>query len=388
MKDQSVILIGNNNKNTLGKARSFGEAGFNPILIWVGPRANLVKYSRYIKEYYDVESAEQAVDLLIERFKRKEEKMLVSVEGDGLIAELDKNFDILKDYFIFYNAGEQGRLSTFLQKEVLCEAAEKCGFRVPRTKLMKVGDCNHGLTYPIFTKASDSYDISWKSSAHVCETEEELKRLYLKIKSNDVLLQEYILKKNELMLEGISVNGGNEVYIPIQGSYYRFPIDAYGSYCFFEKCNNHDDLLDSTKKLLKLIGYSGIFEVEFLIDKNDNYYFLEINLRDTIWNYSFTTMGVNLNQIWADSEKMGKLCLDSVKYIKERINSMNEFVDFDRYVKTKKIKISNWNKEYRTSDALMVKNKKDNKPFRKYLLFFIARRFQSIGFFRKTNFQV
>lgn len=388
MKDKTVILIGNNIQNTLGKARSFGEVGYSPILIWVGPRTNLVKYSCYVKEYYEVDTAEKAVEVLIKKFERPKVKTLVSVEGDGLIAELDKNYDRLKGSFIFYNAGEQGRLSMYLQKEELCAAAEQCGFLVPKTKLMNVGDSKHGLKYPIFTKASDSYDISWKSSAHIIKTEEELLQLYSQLKCPDILLQEFVVKKNELMLEGVSINGGKEVYIPIQGSYYRCPSDAYGSYGYFEKCQGHEDLVNSTRKLLELIRYSGIFEVEFLIDRQNNYYFLEINLRDTIWNYSFTKMGVNLNQIWAESEENGKLCLDSVGRVIDRINSMNEFTDFRRSVKTREMSFKDWYKDFKSSDALMIWNKKDNKPFRKYLLFVVARKMQQIGFFRKKNFQI
>jgi len=247
MKEKTVILIGNNNKNTLGKARSFGEVGYTPIVIWVGPRADLVKYSRYIKDYYDVDTAEDAVDLLIKKFKRPNVKLLVSVEGDGLIAELDKNYDRLKDSFVFYNAGEQGRLSMFLQKEVLCAAADKCGFLVPKTKLMIVGDCDHGLKYPIFTKASDSYDISWKSSAHIIESEDELLQLYAQLKCPDILLQEFVVKKNELFLEGVSINGGEEVYIPIQGLYHRFPSNAYGSYGYFENAKDMKNWLITQK---------------------------------------------------------------------------------------------------------------------------------------------
>ena len=32
------------------------------------------------------------------------------------------------------------------------------------------------------------------------------------------------------------------------------------------------------REKFKEIGFEGIFEVEFLIDKNDNYYFLEIHI--------------------------------------------------------------------------------------------------------------
>jgi len=107
-----------------------------------------------------------------------------------------------------------------------------------------------------------------------------------------------------------------------------------------------------------------------------------------MWNYAFTTMGINLNQIWAKSEENGKLCLDTIEVVKTHINFMNEFTDYNRYVKTGKMGFKDWYQDFKNSDALMVWNKKDNKPFRKYLLYVFARKMQQIGFFRKKNFQV
>lgn len=388
MGDLSVILIGSNNKNTLGKVRSFGEAGYTPILIWVGPRANLVKSSRYVKEYYEFTSSEAALAFLVGRFRQEGKKRLVSVEGDGLVAELDKNYDKLKDYFIFYNAGAQGRLSFFLQKENLCRAAAECGLLVPRTRLVRVGDCNHGLNYPVFTKASDSYDISWKDSAHVCKTEEELLQFYSTLNSDYILLQEYVDKQNEWVLQGVSFNGGEDVYIPIQGSYYRLPDGAYGSFGYFELYNEKSEIRKSIINLLKFVKYSGIFEVEFLVDKKGTLFFLEINFRDTMWNYAFTTMGINLNKIWAESEIIHRLCIEGVDVKNPHVNFMNEFTDYSRYVKTHKIKFREWYKDFKSSEVLLIWNKNDIWPFFVFIIYLFGRKVQRLGFLKNRNFNV
>ena len=386
MENHSVILIGSNNKNTLGKARSFGEAGFIPIVIWVGPRANLVKYCRYVKEFYDVESAEMAVALLEEKFKKPGGKILVSIEGDGLVAELDKNYDRLKDYFIFYNAGEQGRLSFYLEKYNLTEAAREVGFHVPLTEELEVGALPTKVSYPVITKAADSFDIGWKSSTHICKSEQELKDAYKELKCKRIIVQEYVSKKNELMLEGVSINGGDEVFLPIQGSFYRLPSDAYGSYGFFEQYHLGDELLNRLKKLLKIVGFSGVFEVEFIIAENQDLYFLEINFRDTMWNHVFTQMGVNLNRIWADSVMLGNLVIGDARVISSPHSFMNEITDYNRYVKTKKIRIRNWLIDFFRCKSYMVYDRSDNKPFNMYLISVIARRLQRLGLFKNSNF--
>ena len=379
MSDNKVVLIGNNNKNTLGKARSFGEAGYEPIVVWVGPRYNLVRFCKYVKESYDVKTPEQGINLILNKFSSPNKKILLSAEGDGIVAAIDARYNELYDYFFFYNAGEKGRLSYYLEKENLCCLAEECGFDVPKTEMVSVGSMPTKVKYPIFTKAVDSFDISWKSSANICYNEDDLIRVYNNQKSDKILLQEYVVKKNEFMLEGLSVNGGKEVFLPIQGSFYRIPNGAYGSFGFFEEYKSGDSLFEKLKLLLSKVHYSGIFEVEFIVGEDNSLYFLEVNFRDTMWNHAFTNMGVNLNAIWAKSEKEGCLCVENETVISSPSSFMNETVDFGRYVKTKQMSFFKWLKDFIACDTHMLWCKGDQKPFRRYLILILFRRLKRIG---------
>ena len=379
MEKEKVILIGSNNKNTLGKARSFGEAGYMPIVIWVGPRYNLVRYCKYVKESYEVQTAEQGINLILKTFASPSKKTLLSAEGDAIVAALDAHYNQLNEFFYFYNGGAEGRLLYYLEKENLCKAAEACGFRVPKSEAVKVGELPRLVKYPIFTKAADSFDLGWKSSAHICYNEDDLISVYSHLKCDTILIQEYIPKKNEFMLQGISFHGGEEVYLPIQGSFYRLPNGEYGSYGYFEEYKSGPELFNQLKKLLSQIKYSGIFEVEFIIAEDGTLYFLEINFRDTMWNHAFTNMGVNLNAIWAKSEIKGKLCIGESKISKSPSRFMNENIDFDRYVKTGKISLQKWIKDFYSCDTHMLWCKDDQRPFRKYLILILLRRLEKIG---------
>ena len=117
----------------------------------------------------------------------------------------------------------------------------------------------------------------------ICRNPKELDEFYKNQTNEYYLIQEFIEKKDELILQGVCVNGGKDVYIPIKGGYYRLPDGAYGTYLHFEKNNVDIDILEKLKKMFAIIGYNGVFEIEFIVGNDDTLYFLEINFRHTLW---------------------------------------------------------------------------------------------------------
>ena len=51
--------------------------------------------------------------------------------------------------------------------------------------------------------------------------------------------------------------------------------------------------------MIKEIHYTGNFEVEFLVNNNDELVFLEINFRFPLSNYACTYGGINMPFLWA-----------------------------------------------------------------------------------------
>ena len=177
-----------------------------------------------------------------------------------------------------------------------------------------------------------------------------------------IILQEYITKKNELCLDGVSVNGGEEVYIPIQSEYIRFTPSAYGNYIFFQKYKEMS-LLPKIQTIFKKTGFSGVFSMEFLRDKDDNFYFLEINFRNSTWSYAHTHVGVNLPVIWAKSTLAGHLDVSDVKITKETFTAMQEFTDFKDSVLGRQVSLKQWIKDFKSCDCPFYYNKQDSAPF-------------------------
>lgn len=207
--DRKCIILGRNTGNALGQIRSFGEAGIKSIVVWFGFNGHNPKHSKYVEAFYEFASAEECLEFIIDKYGNNPDKNILTTDNDGIVSLFDKNYERLNKSFIFFNAGEQGRLSKMMTKTKQCELAEKYGIKIPKSVVMENCELNHGLQYPIFTKATDSFDVHWKNSVCICRNEEDLKGYYDRRKTNSpVLVQEYIEKKNEYILQGISVRGG------------------------------------------------------------------------------------------------------------------------------------------------------------------------------------
>lgn len=50
--------------------------------------------------------------------------------------------------------------------------------------------------------------------------------------------------------------------------------------------------------MIEEIGFEGIFDAEFLIGPDDQYYFLEVNFRNTTWSYASDVLGMPLAYLW------------------------------------------------------------------------------------------
>lgn len=369
LKKHKFVVFCEDHYNPLGAVRSLGEEGLNPdVILVVGDhKPYLIPNSKYTNELKIVHTIEEGYSRLIADYSSFTEKTFIITCSDDIESYLDLHYDELNEHFFFFDGGGQGQISRIMEKKEMIQMAVDCGFDIPKTEVVKVGELPKGLRYPILTKATISTTADWKSNVHICQNEQELLEAYKTIKGEEIILQEYIVKKNELCLDGVSVNGGEEVYLPIQSEYLRFSPDAYGYYIFFQPYKEMN-LLPKIKEMFKKTGFSGVFSMEFLRDINDNFYFLEINFRNSTWSYAHTHVGVNLPLIWANSTLAGHLEVDDVKITKKTFLAMQEFSDFiDSVMKGQKVSVKQWFKDLRSCDCTFIYNKKDNRPFRKNL---------------------
>ena len=278
------IVFSGDHYNPLGVVRSLGEEGVRPIAILVCKgKPHLINNSKYLGKLHLVKTVDEGYDVLMSSYANEERKPFIYTCSDDIESFVDQHYDALVPHFFFFNAGEQGRVTRMMEKKEMIRMAVECGIDIPKTEVVKVGELPKALRYPILTKAVISTIANWKSNVHICHNEEELKEAFKTIKGEEIILQEYIEKKNELCLDGVSINGGEEVYLPIQSEYIRFTPSAYGNFIYFQRYKE-SELLPKIQAMFKKTGFSGVFSMEFLRDSNDNFYFLEINFRNSTWS--------------------------------------------------------------------------------------------------------
>ncbi len=361
-----IVLVSKEHYNPLGIVRTLGEAGIAPVVVCVKGDLKFVGQSKYVKQKYYVDSPEEGLELVISKFAKKGEKSFILTGDDVTVNLLDNNYDRLKPYFYFYNAGKQGRISKFMDKDVLFEIAAKHGLNIAKTWKVKVGEIPKDIEYPIMTKAINSSGIEWKDIVFICHNDEELKTAYSKMKSEYILLQKYINKVNEVSFDGFSADHGKDLIILTE---------VYQEYCIPDKYSPYWDVrnntsLDITEKIRKIIAeiaLEGIFEFEFMIDKEGKFWFLEINFRNTALGYATTTAGMPQAVLWCKAMETGHVDHSCYRKIEPGHKAMAECFDFDVRVRGGVISIWEWIKQYRATQCKLYKGHDDIFPFIKFL---------------------
>ncbi len=361
LSDHKFVVFATDSFNTLGVIRALGEAGIRPYLV-LWDHAKLSNHSKYVKEYYLSHGLENGIQYILSKFGDEQEKPFIFATSDDTVSCLDLHYDELKDKFYFYNAGGQGRITRLMEKGYLPQIAESCGLRIPKTEEVKNGELPKTLSYPVITKSPTSTIHNWKSNVHICNNEGELLKAFELINQDRVVIQEFIEKVDEIDYEGFVINDGKDLYMPLDNRYYRLEEDSYGDYAYIER-NPRPELLEPIKKLFEQIGYNGIFEMEFLVDKNGNTYFLEINFRSSAWIYAFNKCGVNLPYMFALSTLQNKLDVASENIKKLPFSLMNSVRDFNKNVLTRKVSLWQWLRDFMSADCFFYYNRHDMKPF-------------------------
>lgn len=365
-KNHLVIVFAIDHYNPLGAIRSLGENGIRPIYIAIRHRVELGVKSKYVSKVHQVDSVEEGYQVLMENYGevyKTGEKPFLLFSDDKSVGYFDLRYDEVKDKFITYNAnGVQGRIMEFMDKKNILDLAKKHGLNVLEPVVVIKGEIPEGLEYPIITKDITPNSGGWKSDVFVCQNEEDLKTAYTKISSPVVLLQKYVDKKTEFAFEGCSVNKGQSALIAIKSTY-KYAIPAY--YSPFMMCESlHDEKLKaSLEGMLVEIGFEGIFEIEFLVDKDDNAYFLEINFRNATWSYAATKAGMPLPYIWIKGMLNCKIDKDDYKEVPGGFTAMVEPIDYAKRIELGLSTPGEWLADFKKTNCGFYYSADDLEPF-------------------------
>ena len=373
LKKHKFIIFGDGHFNTLGMVRSLGEVGIKPDVVLVASTRTVVGSSRYIQSLHLASSNNEGLEYIISKYSQEKEKPFLLTGNDKIIAVIDHNYNRLIDKFYFFNAGKEGRINWLLSKKEQNLLAKSCGFKVPLFEEVRIGDEPKIVTYPLITKAIDSTIDNWKDQVFVCHNKRELSDAYSQLKGERILLQQYIDKKNETGFDALTVNGGEDTFLPLQLSYYETRETSFGSSIYFIEPQD-EELCKRIKKLMEKTQYSGIFSIDFLIGKDGYIYFLEVNFRNSAWSYPSTCAGVNLPILWAQSVLNRNLNTENVKIKKLPHSSIVDSEELYHALHEGVGKIFKVLKKMWIFDSCVIWNRKDPGPFWSIVLGYIKRR--------------
>ena len=349
--------------NPLGIIRGLGENGINPIYISVKRRGEVATKSRYISMLYRVNSVEEGYELLLEEYGDfdYDQRPIVLFSDDKSIGFFDWRYEEIKSKFILYNAGAGGRINEFMDKYKVQQLAKKHGFHVLDSYVVNKGEIPEGLIYPVITKDISPNSGSWKSDVFICQDRNELEKAYEKITSPVVLLQRFVNKKNELALEGYTINKGQDMQI-ITAMNWKYLIEGYYSPYHNVFMFDNSDMEKMLQAMFEEIGYEGVFEVEFLIAQDNTPYFLEINFRASAWNHTTNFAGMSESYLWVKGMLHGKIASEDRKYF-EPFTSMSEIIDYGKRVDTGSITLQEWLRDFKSAKCTYYYHEKDMGPF-------------------------
>lgn len=357
------IVFAQEHYNPLGMIRGLGLNGINPVYISVKRRGEVATKSKFISKIHRVDSVEEGFNLVVREYGSfdQEHKPFILFSDDKCIGYFDERYDEIKDKFIIYNAGEQGRISKFMDKYKVQELAKKHGFDVLDSHVVNRGEIPDGLIYPIITKDISPNSGAWKSDVFICENEEELKKAYEKIESQRILLQHFVNKENELALEGYTINKGKRLHL-ITAMNWKYLIPGYYSPYHNVYMPNDLDMEYRLQAMFEEIGYEGVFEVEFLSDKAGKLYFMEINFRASAWNHTTNFAEMAESYLWVKGMLNGEIAQEDRKEFAP-FTSMSEIIDFGKRVDSGEITLAEWLKDFKETTCTYYYHKDDLGPW-------------------------
>lgn len=352
--------------NPLNMIRALGENGINPVYISVKRRYEVATYSKYISKLYRVDTVAEGYNLLLHEYGSLAEetgkKPYVVFSDDKSIGFFDLHYDEWKDRFITYNAGRAGRINEFMDKYNVQQLAKKHGFNVLDSYVIGKNDpLPENLWYPIITKDISPNSGSWKSDVYICEDEHSLKEAIQRIDSPLIMIQHFVDKQNEMALEGYTINAGKDIQIITQMTW-KYLIQGYYSpyhdVCMFKD----EDMSRKIQSMFEEIGFEGIFEVEFLVDKDGTMYFMEINFRASAWNPTCKFAGMPLDYLWIKGMENGFIDSADRKEF-EPFTSMSEVIDYGKRVDGGMVSIAEWLRDFKDAKCVYIYDKDDRAPW-------------------------
>lgn len=386
-----VIVAGRNYGNILAMVRGFGKAGYDTDILRIYKkkpgRVNLLAQmvpdsrSKYVCDFRECivkNDTSEVAAAILKMADGRRKKLLMPVD-DYTACVVDEHFDMLKEHFYIPSINEKaGEISRLMDKHLQKEYARKTDLPLLQSWLIKseegLYEIPADVKYPCFIKPNVSMK-STKSTMAKCDDRQHLETLladYASKEDFEMLVEEYADIKQEYSILGISTpetiiapcvfkatEGGNKERkgVAIKG-------ETVSDKPF-------EEIISESCKFIRNLGYTGLFDIDIIEDKNGNVYFIELNFRAGASIHVFTEAGVNLPGMLADYYIKGKAVDTDYPEIKPGISFLSEKVLLEEFARSD-ASISKVRKEIKAADVSFIKDKCDPQPYKDFAKYYIV----------------
>lgn len=301
MQNSPGAIIIEGHVQGLANTRALGEAGI-PVVV-VDKDTCVASKSKYCQAFYKSPGFldDTFVDFLIDLANNEGLKGWVLIpSNDHAVITLSKNRERLSGFFRVITP-EEKVIQNIYNKQRLLEIAEPLGVPIPKTVYPQYPDTDCSkLRLPVIIKGKQGLTFykTFGKKVLVANTYDELRLLLQKIESvydlNKVFVQELIplTRKNKTVSFTAFVDNGEiKSYwtgVKLREHPIKFGTATYCESILNETCHQY------SIPLLKALNYTGVCEVEYLLDPRDNTYkLIEINARTWLWVGLAKSSGVN-----------------------------------------------------------------------------------------------
>ena len=301
MQYKSGAIIIEGHVQGLSNTRALGKAGV-PVIV-VDKSKCIARYSKYCRGFFSCPDYQDdaLADFLLELAKKQKlEGWVLIPSNDHAVQTISRNKKKLEKVYKFL-IPDLDALDNIINKSKLLEAAIKVEVPVPETTYFTSANDPYTGKLPVLTKgkAGLSFYKTFGKKAFFAHDENELRSQLATIEKimplDKTFTQEVIPFEVEndktLSCSCFSVEGKVKAFwmgVKVREHPPKFGTATFSESIYVEEC------IESSKKLLAHLKYTGVSEVEFLRDSRDNKYkLIEINPRTWLWVGHAISDGIN-----------------------------------------------------------------------------------------------
>ena len=294
-----VVIIGGHIQ-ALGLARQVAQLGIEPVLL-VDSVWAVARFSKYVSSLHKYSNNNELLQILNNLYL-PEQATLIFPTNDEAVEFLSDHYATLNEQFALGIPNPE-LVTLFNDKRKAYQYVTAKGIPCPQcwypNTLEDVAKLAPQLAYPVVVKPAIMYSFyaTFGKKAYRCDNAEQLLSIFNRIQEANypietILIQEFLSGGPQYLYSyGVFAADGQSKAALMANRIRQNPMDFGNSTTFAMTCEI-PQIEDQSKKLLQMVRYFGLGEVEWMYDPNTKEYkFLEINTRAWKWHTISNQLG-------------------------------------------------------------------------------------------------